>query len=111
MSEPSNEQLAKRARALLETPFWVPELESETTYQRLNDDHDGKFEGIIQVGFTRHGDATIGTDLHHGPVLRFRTPNGGGQSERVRTALMLLAYAIKLDNEERPIADPDTYKK
>ena len=36
-------------------------------------------------------------------VLRFRvTEIGGGESARVRQALMILAMAIKADNEDRP---------
>lgn len=34
--------------------------------------------------------------------LMFRSYDGGGKSQRVRNALMILALAIKLDNEEYP---------
>ena len=51
----------------------------------------------------RDSDILITTDKHHGPAMRFRMPIvGGGQSPRVRNALMILALAIKLDNEEHP---------
>jgi len=42
-----------------------------------------------------------------GATLRFRNTFGGGNSERVRIALMILALAIKLDNEERPQYKPE----
>ena len=36
-------------------------------------------------------------------LFRFRVPvTGGGQSPRTRTALLILAEAIRLDNEEKP---------
>jgi hypothetical protein len=37
-----------------------------------------------------------------GQTLRFRTWAGGGHSLRVRQALMVLAEAIRRDNEDRP---------
>ena len=49
--------------------------------------------------FTKDGDAWIGIDVRN--FLRFRMPLcGGGQSPRTRNALLILAEAIRLDNEE-----------
>ena len=94
--------LLKAARDVLEKPFWIPELDAKTCYERVHDDCDGKEEGKIVVFFDNDGDAYVGTDKHHGLFLRFRNLIGGGMSLRVRAALMLLAWAIKLDNEEKP---------
>ena len=68
-------------------------------HQRFEDDSR---EGTITVIFSEDGDAHIWVnpdikEFHTG--CRFRTVGGGGQSERVRTALMILAMAIKADNE------------
>ncbi|MFA5124874.1 MAG: hypothetical protein WC473_03605 [Patescibacteria group bacterium] len=102
MTEPSVERLIKDAHRVLNNPFWIPELEANRVFERIHDDHDGTFTGRLMVQFTKDGDAWIKTDKHHGPSLRYRSPLGGGSSPRVKNALMLLALAIKLDNEQRP---------
>lgn len=101
MKEIPLERLLKDTRRVLENPFWISELSSNVNYTRIQDDHDGTKEGQLTVDFTCDGDAWVFTDKHHQP-MRFRTFHGGGMSERTRNALMILAYAIKLDNEERP---------
>jgi len=103
----SQEKIAKIAHELLDAPFWLQELDTTTEYSRLHDDHDGSGEGRIAVSIDGHGDIYFHTDVAF-KDLRFRTHAGGGRSLRTRTALLLLALAIKLDGEERP--DP-TFKK
>ena len=74
-------------------------------YRRLYDDHDGTFQGEIVVMFSPDGDARLTVTDHRGagvPMLRFRMPQGGGQSLRTRVALLILAEAIRLDDEEHP---------
>lgn len=95
-------ELEKRARQILEEPFWVSELKTNFWYDRLHDDDDGTKNGRVVVMFLENGDGIISTDGHVGSPLRFRTMGGGGNSLRVRNALMLLAWAIKLDNETKP---------
>ena len=102
MTKPSAERLIKDARRVLKHPFWIPELKVGETFERIHDDHDGKFTGRLIVEFSPDGDAWVTTDGHHGPPLRFRGFIGGGYSQRVRNALMILALAIKLDNEKKP---------
>lgn len=102
MPEPSVERLVKDAHRVLENPFWIPGLAANESYSRLHDDHDGEFVGNLMVSFGPDGDAWLATDIGPGKSLRFRTGIGGGMSLRVRNALMLLALAIKLDNEDRP---------
>lgn len=104
MSEPTAEELIKHARLVLENPFWIPELDDNNYYERLHDDHDGTFKGKIIVCFDEFGDIRIGTDRER-HWLRFRNSGGGGMSLRVRNAIMILALAIKLDNEENPIEE------
>jgi len=97
------DRLIKDARRVLEHPFWIPDLKMKTPYTRIHDDHDGTFKGSITVGFSEDGDAWLNVDpTHNGVSLRFRNLFGGGVSLRVRNALMILALAIKLDNEKKP---------
>jgi len=56
------------------------------------------------VIFDRMGDAYLSTGS--GKDIRFRTYGGGGMSLRTRAALLILAEAIRLDNEDRPIDMP-----
>jgi hypothetical protein len=101
--EPSQERLIKDIRRILNNPFWIPEIKQNEIYTRLHDDHDGTFLGSLIVLFNSLGDAFIGIDLLPFQSLRYRTSSGGGKSLRVRNALIILALAIKLDNEENPI--------
>lgn len=97
----------KRLERFLQTLPWPEILHSNTLYSRVHDDHDGEYKGEIRLTFSPDGDAwveTTGTRL--GTPLRFRTLFGGTMSPRVRTALVILAFAIKMDNEERPIIQP-----
>jgi hypothetical protein len=69
---------------------------------RLEDD---TINGKIQVIFSCDGDAWVKVtpdEKQMQQICRFRTFGGGGESERVRAALMILALAIKADNEEHP---------
>lgn len=101
--EVSVERLEKDARRVLDNPLWISELEVNTTYIRTHDDTDGTDKGKIFVRFSQDWDAWFDSEpSHHHGSLRFRTVPGGGQSPRVRNALMILALAIKLDNEEYP---------
>ena len=97
-----NSNLSKKIRKILDKPFWIPEVKPKTEYSRLHDDHDGTKEGCLIVSFEEFGDAFIYTDLHPHIALRFRTLGGGGDSPRVRNALIILAEAIRLDNEDHP---------
>jgi len=92
------------ARALLESHFWLKGLEPNTHYARFDDD---TYAGHIAVTFSQDGDGWLEVLSEKDPEdpysHRFKMPlHGGGQSGRVRTALLILALAIKLDNEERP---------
>ncbi len=99
MEEVSLERLVKDARRVLESPFWIPELSSGESYEILPDDQDGTGKGVLSITFLpKTGDATISIDNR--PPIRFRGSFGGGKNLRVRNALMLLALAIKLDNQE-----------
>ncbi len=87
-------------KKLLYEQFWLETLDVKCAYSRLHDDHDGTFKGIISVGFDQMGDAWLFVEDQS--PLRFRTWEGGGMSLRTRNALVILAEAIRLDNEETP---------
>lgn len=91
----------KLLKEILETPFWPATLQVETSYSRTHDDHDGNWDGVISVQVDQMGDVWFSA---HGRrhAMRFRTYGGGGVSLRTRNALLILAEAIRLDNEERP---------
>jgi hypothetical protein len=96
----------KEITRILENQFWIPELSTEVIYSRIEDDCDGDFTKKLTVEFNCVGDVLTNTG-DRWPPLRFRMPGmlGGGRSPRTRNALMILALAMKLDNEEKP--DPD----
>ena len=90
-------------RAILERPFWPRLLDVGTSYTRLGDDTSGELTVAIAADssawitlFSKPDPEEFG--LSH----RFRCGFDGGESERVRNALLALALAIKLDNLERP---------
>jgi len=100
-----NDKVGKTIRKLLEEPFWLNTLETKNVYSRFEDD---SCNGSISVQFTQDGDGWIQilskpdkNDFHLD--MRFRMPFiGGGQSPRVRNALLILAEAIRLDNQDAP---------
>mgnify|MGYP000083937511 CR=1 FL=1 len=89
----------------------LPKVVSGVTYSRIHDDHDGTFDGSIELFFGPDGDAWISVQrLHDHQIpraIRFRNYCGGGRSLRVYHALRLLAEAIRLDQEERPDSPDD----
>jgi hypothetical protein len=96
----------KNLRNVLDNLPWPEGLDTQKLYARFRDDHDGTFQGRLLVQIGPDGDAYIGTDGRPGEMIRFRTLLGGGNSTRVRNALVLLALAIKLDSDERPDPSP-----
>lgn len=115
-SREKQSEIYKRAKALLEKspddvvravfdhPFWLRDLSPSDCYTRYEDDSP---TGFIRVMFSDDSDAWIEVISDPDPddnnlAMRFRTYFGGGQSLRVRNALLLLALAIKLDNEKHP---------
>jgi hypothetical protein len=96
---PSHEAVAAAMETLLESPFWPITLAPDAVYSRVHDDSDGRRgdEHQLAVLFDRSSDAWV---LLPGMTsLRFRDPLGGGVSPRVRNALLVLAEAIRRDND------------
>ncbi len=92
---------AEEIKKILETPFWIDGIKSRTLYQTEDDDSPPN-ESFLQVIFSDDGDAWVTkiTDPSF-KSIRKRTYQGGGKDLRTRNALMILAYAMKLDEEER----------
>ena len=87
---------------ILESYFWLPEIKTMVGYERLHDDHDGTQQGKLNVMFSPDGDARVWINgVPSGEALRFRMPgSGGGSSFRTRVALLILARAIILDEQD-----------
>ena len=98
----SSEQIEQVVRKILEKPFWLESLRAENVFVRQHDDHHGTSEGLLSLKISCNGDVCITTSNLPGRSLMFRTIDGGGQSERVRNALIILALAIKIENEKDP---------
>jgi hypothetical protein len=90
-------------RRLLRQPFWPKDVKTMQPYHRLHDDHDGTQKGVLIINFSEDGDAWVTIDDHTHTPLRFRHPLGGGRSPHTYAALLYLAEAIRLDNENDPI--------
>ena len=93
--------VSRAMTTLIEGRYWPESLQPRNTYTRRHDDADGQ-RGVDQelaISIGHDGDAWV---LTHGVSLRFRTHAGGGQSLRVRNALIVLAEAIRRDNEQCP---------
>jgi hypothetical protein len=88
---------APTIKRMLESYFWPETLHARKAYTRQHDDTDGEDAGKLTVFFDEQGDAFLCID--NGDALRFRTFGGGGLSGRTRNALLILAEAIRLDNE------------
>lgn len=101
---PSPLSVSRALNTLLEGSYWLPSLTVRTGYSRRQDDTDGD-RGPAQtltVALGPDGDAWVLQPPPNSPDFRFRTHAGGGQSPRVRNALLVLAEAIRRDNEDRP---------
>jgi hypothetical protein len=94
-------------RVILESNFWPESLTPAKSYKRFEDD---SAHGSLTVSFSWNGDGWIDVLSEPDPkdfnmTFRFRIPSfmgGGGESPRLRVALLILAEAIRLDNENNP---------
>ncbi len=103
MTRSSQEEIIEGIYRALDHPFWIPALNGKKSFVRIHDDHEGTCKGKIGITIGKDSDVWVGVEPSHDlGSLRFRTSRGGGNSQRVRNALLILALAIKLDNEEHP---------
>jgi len=89
------------ARALM-PDYWLQTLDTRHGYTRRQDDTDGQRDHAQNLEVMIGPDGDCWLTAGGGQMLRFRTWAGGGMSVRTRQALMVLAEAIRLDNEDRP---------
>ena len=89
--------------ALFEAYFWPTSLTTKEVYARFEDDSP---EGALWISFSPDGDGWIQVIGKPDPnelscTFRFRMPLvGGGQSPRVRVALLILAEAIRMNKKK-----------
>jgi len=92
-------------------PHWPEGVEPVTFYEFPCDDNGRKGGSWLRVMIAQDGDAHVsmcdwedigeeGTHPSPFPSVRCRTGTGGGRHRRTRQALLWLAQAIRLDNEE-----------
>lgn len=92
-------------------PKWPPALEQNVFYELPCDDKGRDGGAWLRVMVANDGDVhvsmqdweefgTDGTQPSPFPSIRCRTHAGGGKHLRTRQALLWLAEAIRLDNEE-----------
>lgn len=100
---PSPRELESALHTVLEGDFWIKSLSPDETYARLQDDRDGCSgdKHKLQVHVANDGDLHVFLPNSF-ESLRFRNYFGGGGSLRVRNALLVLAEAIRRDNEDHP---------
>ena len=89
-------------KQILEDNFWISSLKPDYPYFVTNDDYAGRRHEGITVTIDSQGDAWISINDEDAYCnARIRTFAGGGHNHRTRNALMILAEAIRLDNDER----------
>lgn len=87
--------------SMLERPMWPEALAANELYERRGDMSPN---GLIRIILQDDGDvclAVVGENNRFASI-EFCTLTGGGKSSRVRSALLILAEAIRRDNVERP---------
>ncbi len=96
----SNDVALRMVHKLLESHFWLPTLTINARYERNHDTREGN-DGNVMVMITPRTEVWVRTwsDLPGG-LVNFRPKAEDGHSPRVRSALLVLAEAIRLDNED-----------
>lgn len=94
-------------KEFLEKVNFPKKLEASKFYHRVQDDNDGDLKSGVRVFISPDGDVhvrVIGSEGSPFDSSRYRIPIiGGGRSPLVRNALLILAEAIRIENEENPI--------
>jgi hypothetical protein len=98
LKEDDPEAMLKIVQRILNTPFWLPTIDTQRVYQLTSDDSRDCW---LTVSFGIDGDGYIKTYSENMmESVRLRMPMmGGGQYPRTRQALLILAEAIRLDTE------------
>ncbi|KKP68105.1 MAG: hypothetical protein UR66_C0008G0013 [Candidatus Moranbacteria bacterium GW2011_GWE1_35_17] len=102
----SDENISEALDFILEDSYWIETVDIGKLYKQRQDDIDGSDEPIqyLALGIDSSGNSDIHIAIYPGKhrELRFRNSFGGGKSERVRKALIIVMEAIRRDNEKNP---------
>ncbi len=93
-------------------PHWPKDLKPVTFYKVACDDKGGDGTCWLKVMVANDGDVHVSMfeqEVDEDPIplpsIRVRTFSGGGRNQRTRQALLWLAEAIRLDNNENGVKD------
>lgn len=104
MAKKTAQEIEKQIIEILESEWWLPFLNIENRFTRVPDDHGGMGikKGILGISRSSNGDMNLFIDGIKTDPLIFRNRGGGGRSLHTHKALQILAFAMKLDQEENP---------
>lgn len=100
---PSTISISRALNTLLDSYHFPLTLDLNTRYSRVQDDCEGIKDHSQALSVIISHDSDVWIFTGGGQPLRFRMPLlGGGMSPRVRNGVLVLAEAIRRDNEESP---------
>lgn len=103
IKEPSQLAVQRAMSTLLEGFYFPNTLAANKHYSRVHDDCEGVKDYSQSLSVIIAHDSDVWITIGGFTSLRFRVPFiGGGMSPRVRNGLLVLAEAIRRDNEEIP---------
>ena len=93
---------SEKVKQFLDDIGWIETIHSGEVYETEDDDSETGKGNLLLVQFTPDGDAWINkiTDPNF-KSIRKRTEIGGGHDYYTRKAIMILAEAMRLDEEKR----------
>lgn len=96
---PARAAVSNAMDTLLESMYWPATLAVGQCHTRIHDDNDGRADAEHALSIILAADGDVHVIAGAGQPLRFRCALGGGMSPRVRAALLVLAEAVRRDNE------------
>lgn len=96
---PAQAEISDAMDILLESMYWPTTLAVGQCHTRIHDDSDGQADAEHALSVILAADGDVHVVAGAGQPLRFRCALGGGVSPRVRSALLVLAEAVRRDNE------------
>lgn len=96
---PAQAEVSEAMDTLLESMYWPGTLAAGQCHTRIHDDSDGRADDEHALSVILAADGDVHVIAGAGQPLRFRCALGGGMSPRVRAALLVLAEAVRRDNE------------
>lgn len=100
---PSDSAVKKAMNTLIEGYYFPQSLSPNQMYSRVQDDCEGVKDYSQSLAVVIAHDSDVWITIGGFTSLRFRVPMiGGGMSPRVRNGLLVLAEAIRRENEHSP---------